>query len=137
MCKASNISAQEASKVEAANQLVRLGFQVLPYCTEDWIHRRRLVDVGCQVMPWAAPIGTGQVPRNARALRELRERAPNIPLIIDAGIVLPSHACQVMKWGFKGVLLNTAVSRRIIRFICRALSPARSNPGTALLWPDP
>src|ERR1700688_1439157 len=98
--------------VEAANQLVRLGFQVLPYCTEDWILCRRLMDVGCEVlMPWAAPIGTGQGPRNARALRELRERAPNIPLIVDAGIGLPSHACQVMEWGFDGVLLNTAVSR--------------------------
>jgi thiazole synthase len=98
--------------VEAADQLVRLGFQVLPYCTEDWILCRRLMDVGCQVlMPWAAPIGTGQGPRNARALRELRERAPQIPLIIDAGIGLPSHACQVMEWGFDGVLLNTAVSR--------------------------
>jgi thiazole synthase len=98
--------------VEAANQLVRLGFQVLPYCTEDWILCRRLMDVGCQVlMPWAAPIGTGQGPRNAPALRELRERAPNTPLIVDAGIGLPSHACQVMEWGFDGVLLNTAVSR--------------------------
>jgi thiazole synthase len=98
--------------VEAANQLVRLGFQVLPYCTEDWILCRRLMDVGCEVlMPWAAPIGTGQGPRNARALRELRERAPNTPLIVDAGIGLPSHACQVMEWGFDGVLLNTAVSR--------------------------
>ena len=98
--------------VEAANQLVRLGFQVLPYCTEDWILCRRLMDVGCQVlMPWAAPIGTGQGPRNARALRELRKRAPNTPLIVDAGIGLPSHACQVMEWGFDGVLLNTAVSR--------------------------
>jgi thiazole synthase len=98
--------------VEAANQLVRLGFHVLPYCTEDWILCRRLMDVGCEVlMPWAAPIGTGQGPRNARALRELRERAPNTPLIVDAGIGLPSHACQVMEWGFDGVLLNTAVSR--------------------------
>jgi thiazole synthase len=98
--------------VEAANQLVKLGFQVLPYCTEDWVLCRRLMDVGCEVlMPCAAPIGTGQGPRNARALRELRERAPNTPLIIDAGIGLPSHACQVMEWGFDGVLLNTAVSR--------------------------
>jgi thiazole synthase len=98
--------------VEAANQLVRLGFQVLPYCTEDWILCRRLMDVGCEVlMPWAAPIGTGQGPRNPRALRELRERAPQIPLIVDAGIGLPSHACQVMEWGFDGVLLNTAISR--------------------------
>jgi thiazole synthase len=62
-------------------------------------------------MPWAAPIGTGQGPCNTPALREIRQRAPEIPLIIDAGIGLPSHACQVMEWGFDGALLNTAVSR--------------------------
>src|SRR5580704_7012020 len=68
----------------------------------------------CEVlMPWAAPIGTGQGPRNPHALRELRQRAAKIPLIIDAGIGLPSHACQVMEWGFDGVLLNTAVSRAL------------------------
>jgi thiazole synthase len=98
--------------VEAAIELVKLGFHVLPYCTEDWILCRRLMDAGCEaLMPWAAPIGTGQGPRNPRALRELRQRAPQIPLIVDAGIGLPSHACQVMEWGFDGVLLNTAVSR--------------------------
>ena len=64
-------------------------------------------------MPWAAPIGTGQGPRNPKALRELRERIPDTPLIVDAGLGLPSHACQVMEWGFDGVLLNTAVSRAI------------------------
>lgn len=100
--------------VEAANKLVKLGFEVLPYCTEDWILCRRLMDAGCEVlMPWAAPIGTGQGPRNPRGLRELRERAPQIPLIVDAGIGLPSQACQVMEWGFDGVLLNTAVSRAL------------------------
>jgi thiazole synthase len=100
--------------VEAAVELVKLGFQVLPYCTEDWVLCRRLIDAGCvALMPWAAPIGTGQGPRNPRALRELRERAPQIPLIVDAGIGLPSHACQVMEWGFDGVLLNTAVSRAL------------------------
>lgn len=46
-------------------------------------------------MPWAAPIGTSQGPRNARALRELRERAPNVSLIIDAGVGLPSHAARL------------------------------------------
>jgi thiazole synthase len=100
--------------VEAARELVRRGFQVLPYCTEDWVLCSRLMDAGCEVlMPWAAPIGTGQGPRNPRALRELRERAPQIPLIVDAGIGLPSQACQVMEWGFDGVLLNTAVSRAL------------------------
>jgi thiazole synthase len=100
--------------VEAARELVRRGFQVLPYCTEDWVLCSRLMDAGCEVlMPWAAPIGTGQGPRNPRALRELRERAPQTPLIVDAGIGLPSQACQVMEWGFDGVLLNTAVSRAL------------------------
>jgi len=70
------------------------------------------MDAGCEVlMPWAAPIGTGQGPRNPSALRELRQRALHIPLIIDAGIGLPSQACEVMEWGFDSVLLNTAVSR--------------------------
>jgi thiazole synthase len=100
--------------VEAANKLVKLGFEVLPYCTEDWVLCCHLMDAGCEVlMPWAAPIGTGQGPRNPRGLRELRERAPKIPLIVDAGIGLPSQACQVMEWGFDGVLLNTAVSRAL------------------------
>src|ERR1700691_6644203 len=107
-----NLQPDPFGLVEAANELVKLGFKVFPYCTEDWVLCKRLMDAGCEVlMPWAAPIGTGQGPRNAPALRELRQRAPEIPLIIDAGIGLPSHACQVMEWGFGGVLLNTAIFR--------------------------
>lgn len=109
-----NLQPDPFGLVEAARELIKLGFQVFPYCTEDWVLCKRLLDVGCEVlMPWAAPIGTGQGPRNASALRELRQRATDIPLIIDAGIGLPSHACQVMEWGFDGVLLNTAVSRAV------------------------
>jgi thiazole synthase len=109
-----NLQPDPFGLVEAAVELVGLGFQVLPYCTEDWVLCRRLLDAGCEVlMPWAAPIGTGQGPRNPRALRELRERAPRVPLIMDAGIGLPSHACQVMEWGYEGILLNTAVSRAL------------------------
>ena len=109
-----NLQPDPFGLVEAATELVRLGFQVLPYCTEDWVLCRRLLDAGCEVlMPWAAPIGTGQGPRNPIGLRELRERAPHVPMIVDAGLGLPSHACQVMEWGFDGVLLNTAVSRAI------------------------
>jgi len=96
--------------VSGADQLTRRGFKVLPYCTEDLVLCQRLVDVGCQaVMPWAAPIGTGKGPLNPWALRSLRERL-SVPLIVDAGLGLPSHACQVMEWGFDGVLLNTAVA---------------------------
>ena len=95
----------------AADRLLREGFKVLPYCTEDLVLCKRLVDVGCEaVMPWAAPIGTGKGAINPYALRLLRERI-DVPMIIDAGIGLPSHACQVMEWGFDGVLLNTAVAQ--------------------------
>ncbi len=127
-----NLQPDPFGLVEAAIELVKLGFHILPYCTEDWSLCRRLMDAGCEVlMPWAAPIGTGQGPRNPRALRELRQRAPQIPLIIDAGIGLPSHACQVMEWGFDGVLLNTAVSRsldpiRMARAFANAVSAGRS-----------
>ena len=85
---------------------------MLPYCTEDLIVCRRLLDAGCQaLMPWAAPIGTGLGAVHEYALHVLRERLPDTPLIIDAGLGLPSQAAQVMEWGFDGVLLNTAVSR--------------------------
>lgn len=98
--------------VEAAEILIKDGFKVLPYCTEDLIACRRLLDAGCQaLMPWAAPIGTGLGAVHAYALKVLRERLPDTPLIIDAGLGLPSQAAQVMEWGFDGVLLNTAVSR--------------------------
>ena len=97
--------------VEAAKILISDGFKVLPYCTEDLITCRRLLDAGCEaLMPWAAPIGTGLGTVHAYALRVLRERLPNTPLIVDAGLGLPSQAAQVMEWGHDGVLLNTAVS---------------------------
>ncbi len=96
--------------VEAASRLVKDGFKVLPYCTEDLVLCQRLVDVGCQaVMPWAAPIGTGKGPVNPYAMQVLRERL-SVPLLVDAGLGRPSHACQVMEWGYDAVLLNTAVA---------------------------
>jgi thiazole synthase len=96
--------------VGVAAQLIRDGFKVLPYCTDDLVLCQRLVDAGCQaVMPWAAPIGTGQGPINPFALQTLRRRL-NVPLIVDAGLGRPSHACTVMEWGFDAVLLNTAVA---------------------------
>ena len=94
----------------AASQLIQAGFKVLPYCTDDLVLCQKLVDVGCQaVMPWAAPIGTGRGPINPYALRSLRDRL-QVPLIVDAGLGLPSHACQVLEWGYDAVLLNTAVA---------------------------
>src|SRR5690606_11009170 len=78
--------------------------------TYDLVLCQRLVDVGCQaVMPWAAPIGTGRGPVNPYAMQMLRERL-NVPLIVDAGLGRPSHACTVMEWRYDAVLLNTAVA---------------------------
>lgn len=99
--------------LSAAEQLLRAGFKVLPYCTEDLLLCRRLLDAGCQaLMPWAAPIGTGRGPVNPYALRLLRQRV-DVPLIVDAGLGLPSHACQVLEWGYDAVLLNTAVAQAL------------------------
>jgi thiazole synthase len=98
--------------VEAAAALVRDGFEVFPYTTDDLGVAQRLLDAGCRVlMPWGAPIGTGRGLANPYALRTLRARLPDVPLIVDAGIGLPSHAAQAMELGCDGVLLNTAVAR--------------------------
>jgi thiazole synthase len=98
--------------VEAAAQLARDGFTVFPYCTDDLVTCKRLLDAGCPLlMPWGAPIGSGQGLINPFALRLLRERLPDVPLIIDAGIGAPSHAAQAMEMGFDAVLLNSAVSQ--------------------------
>ena len=79
--------------VEAAAQLIRDGFAVFPYCTDDLVTCQRLLDAGCEVlMPWGAPIGSGQGLINPFALRTLRARLPGVPLVVDAGIGAPSHA---------------------------------------------
>lgn len=97
--------------LEATKILVQEGFEVFPYTTEDFIVAQRLVDAGCAIlMPWAAPIGTGKGVMNPYALKLLRARFPDIKLIADAGIGLPSHATQVMEMGFDGVLLNSAIA---------------------------
>lgn len=98
--------------LSAAEQLVRDGFNVFPYCTEDLVFCRRLLDAGCAVlMPWGAPIGSGQGLRHLDALRTLRTRLPDAMLIVDAGVGAPSHAAQAMELGFDAVLLNTAVAQ--------------------------
>jgi thiazole synthase len=98
--------------VEAARQLVRDGFEVLPYCTDDLVSCQRLLDAGCKVlMPWGAPIGSGQGLLNPTALRTLRARLPDVTLVVDAGIGSPRDAVQAMELGFDAVLVNTAVSQ--------------------------
>jgi thiazole synthase len=98
--------------VEAARILCADGFQVFPYTTEDLIVGEKLLEAGCEVlMPWGAPIGSGQGLRNIEGLRAMRAWFNDIPLIIDAGIGAPSQAAQAMELGFDAVLLNTAVAK--------------------------
>jgi thiazole synthase len=98
--------------VEAARILSDEGFQVFPYTTEDLIVAERLLHAGCEVlMPWGAPIGSGQGLNNKSGLRSLRAYFPDTPLVIDAGIGLPSHAAEAMEMGYDAILLNTAVAK--------------------------
>ncbi|MBR0838288.1 thiazole synthase [Bradyrhizobium manausense] len=98
--------------VEAATILIKDGFEVFPYCTEDLSVANRLVDAGCKVvMPWAAPIGSAKGIINRDALKLLRERLPDITLVVDAGIGAPSHAAEALELGYDAVLLNTAIAK--------------------------
>lgn len=98
--------------VTAARQLVRDGFTVFPYCTDDLVTCQRLLDAGCAVlMPWGAPIGSGQGLINPFALRLLRQRLPDALLVVDAGIGAPSDAARALEMGYDAVLLNSAVSQ--------------------------
>lgn len=98
--------------VEAAAILTGEGFQVFPYTTEDLVAAGRLLEAGCEVlMPWGAPIGSGLGLNNLYGLRSLRAHFPEVPLVVDAGIGLPSHAAAAMELGYDAVLLNTAVAK--------------------------
>jgi thiazole synthase len=106
-----NLQPDPFELVKAAAILVKNGFDVFPYCTDDLVVCQRLIDSGCKIlMPWAAPIGSGKGIINPYALATLRARLPDITLIVDAGIGKPSQAAGVMEMGFDAVLLNTAVS---------------------------
>lgn len=97
--------------VDAARQLARDGFEVFPYCTDDLVTCNRLLDAGCRIlMPWGAPIGSGQGLLNPTALRTLRARLPEVPLVVDAGIGSPRDAVQAMELGYDAVLVNSAVA---------------------------
>lgn len=98
--------------VEAAGELSAQGFKVFPYCTEDLSVCERLLRAGCEVlMPWGAPIGSGLGLAHPQGLRALRAGFAEVPLVVDAGIGLPSHAAAAMEMGFDAVLLNTAVAK--------------------------
>jgi thiazole synthase len=97
--------------VEAARILALDGFEVFPYTTEDLVVADRLVEAGCRVlMPWGAPIGSARGLNNVYGLKSLRAHFPDIPLVVDAGLGVPSHAAAAMELGYDAVLLNTAVA---------------------------
>ena len=98
--------------VEAARILCKEGFDVFPYTTEDLTVAERLLEAGCRVlMPWGSPIGSGRGLNNLFGLTALRARFPEVPLVVDAGIGVPSHAAQALELGYDAVLSNTAVSQ--------------------------
>jgi thiazole synthase len=109
---AETLSPDGVALIEATRILTGEGFEVFPYCTEDLSLAGRLLEAGCRVlMPWGAPIGSARGLNNTYGLRTLRAHFPDVPLIVDAGLGVPSHAAAAMELGFDAVLLNTAVAK--------------------------
>lgn len=97
--------------LEAARVLVKEGFIVLPYFTDDLIMAKKLLDAGCPaVMPLAAPIGSGMGVQNPSNLRIMREQLPDAIIIVDAGVGVPSDAAIAMELGADAILMNTAIA---------------------------
>jgi thiazole synthase len=97
--------------LEAARVLVKEGFIVLPYFTDDLIMAKKLLDAGCPaVMPLAAPIGSGMGVQNPSNLRIMREQLPQATIIVDAGVGVPSDAAVAMELGADAILMNTAIA---------------------------
>jgi len=99
-----------AELLEATRVLVREGFVVLPYTSDDPVICRKLEDAGAAaVMPLGAPIGSGLGIQNVNNIRIIREFA-RVPLIVDAGVGTASDAALAMELGADGVLMNTAIA---------------------------
>ncbi|HBH72555.1 MAG TPA: thiazole synthase [Synechococcales bacterium UBA10510] len=96
--------------LQAAEQLVREGFTVLPYINADPLLAKRLEEAGCAtVMPLGSPIGSGQGIRNAANIALIIESA-RVPVVVDAGIGVPSEAAQAMEMGADALLINSAIA---------------------------
>ncbi len=97
--------------LEATKILVKEGFTVLPYFSDDLIMAKKLIDAGAAaVMPLAAPIGSGLGIQNPNNLRIMREQITGVPIIVDAGVGTASDACFAMELGIDGILMNTAIA---------------------------
>src|SRR5712671_6914905 len=97
--------------LEATRILVKEGFTVLPYTSDDIVFAKRLVDAGAAaIMPLGAPIGSGMGIQNVASIRIFREMITTVPLIVDAGVGTASDATIAMELGSDGVLMNTAIA---------------------------
>ena len=97
--------------IEATRVLVKEGFTVLPYTSDDIVVAKRLIDAGASaVMPLGAPIGSGMGIQNQANIRILREMITDVPLIVDAGVGTASDATIAMELGVDGVLMNTGIA---------------------------
>jgi thiazole synthase len=97
--------------LQAAEQLVKEGFAVLPYINADPLLAKRLEEAGCAtVMPLGSPIGSGQGIRNAANIQIIIENA-KVPVVVDAGIGTPSEAALAMEFGADALLVNTAIAQ--------------------------
>lgn len=97
--------------LKAAEILIKEGFDVMVYCTDDPILAKRLQDMGCcAIMPLAAPIGSGLGIQNALNIRLIVEQA-TVPVLVDAGVGTASDAAIAMELGCDGVLMNTAIAK--------------------------
>ena len=106
-----NLQPDPFELVEATKVLIKEGFRVLPYTTDDLVLAGKLADAGCNtLMPWGSPIGSAKGLMNPYNLKAIRKHFPHLQLIVDAGIGKPSHAIQAMELGYDGILLNSAVA---------------------------
>ena len=97
--------------LEATRVLVKEGFTVLPYTSDDIVVAKKLVDAGASaIMPLGAPIGSGMGIQNVANIRIFREMITSLPLIVDAGVGTASDATIAMELGSDGVLMNTAIA---------------------------
>ena len=97
--------------LEAARLLVEEGFTVLPYIHADPVLARRLEEVGCAtVMPLGSAIGSGQGIHTVEEVRIIIEQA-NVPVVVDAGLAVPSDASKALEMGASAVLVNTAIAQ--------------------------
>jgi len=97
--------------IEATRILVKEGFTVLPYTSDDIVVAKRLLDAGASaIMPLGAPIGSGMGIQNQANIQILREMITSVPLIVDAGVGTASDAAVAMELGADAVLMNSGIA---------------------------